>query len=315
MTRIEEKKNKCPLVSIIAICHRHDKYVIETLDSIQNQTYRNVELIIINNVKDNCENVIDNWIKSKTFNNKPIFIQNENILTVTLNCNLGLSKCSGKYFQVISCDDVMMLDKIEKQVELFETLDESYACVYSDMMMIDEESKVVGSFFESKRESIIDFSLPEGNLQKYFFTSSFVPAPSILLRRSAIIEIGGYNKMWVFEDWPLYIELMKKNYNFVPIDLPLVKYRILENGLGKQTTSESLIFCISLFEENHKFIDKNDPSNIKKWMSFIIRLQHFDRSSRHFKFFVKKNKLNFTNLREISRYFLTLIKNSIVEHV
>src|SRR6185312_5660911 len=98
-----------PSVSIIAICHKHAAYVIETLDSIRNQTNSNIELIIINNVKDECEKIITDWTQKYQVNY--LFIQNEQPKTVTKNCNIGLAYCTGKYFQVISCDDVLLPQK------------------------------------------------------------------------------------------------------------------------------------------------------------------------------------------------------------
>ena len=114
-----------PLISVIAVCHNHGPYVIQTLDSIRNQTYPNIELIIINNRKDECEGIIRNWIAEQ--NVKCTFIQNEQAKSITANLNYGLNHVSGVYFQGISCDDVLIKEKIEGQEIAFRNLNPDYA--------------------------------------------------------------------------------------------------------------------------------------------------------------------------------------------
>ena len=189
-----------PLVSIIAICHKHAAYVIETLESIRNQTYPNIELIIINNVKDECESIIQNWIKEHDI--KCSFIQNNQPKTVTENCNIGLSNCGGKYFQVIACDDVMLPDKILNQVILFEILPNDYACIYGDTLKIDEESNIISkeTEFERLRRLLDRSDMPNGSLKDELSERPFIHAPTVLLRTSVIKAIGGYDEEFWFED-------------------------------------------------------------------------------------------------------------------
>ena len=134
-----------PLVSIIAICHKHSKFILDTLNSIKNQTYQNIELIIVNNVKDECENIILNWIDENDFINPPIFIQNDEIKTITQNCNLGLNTCTGVYYQPLACDDILVLNKIEVQVAQFKILDDRYACVNGNSLDINEEGELLST--------------------------------------------------------------------------------------------------------------------------------------------------------------------------
>ncbi len=76
MIEITHLMNKEPIISIIAICFNHEKYVIETLDSIRNQTYKKIEVLIIDNgSSDNSVALIKNWIKEHNF--KCTFIQNK----------------------------------------------------------------------------------------------------------------------------------------------------------------------------------------------------------------------------------------------
>jgi len=234
------------LVSIIAICHKHADYVIETLDSIRNQTYSNIELIIINNVKDECESIIQSWIKK--YEIKCVFIQNERQKTLTQNCNIGLSNCNGKYFQIISCDDVLLPQKIEKQVDLFETLDEKYACVYSDLIYIDENgiTDTKETLQEKKQKKWGTALCPSGNLKNELSLLSFIPAPSALLKTEILKKINGFDEKYLFEDWPMWMKLCKNKYQFTAVNEPLVKYRLIPGSLG--SNSKNSAFSHSLID-------------------------------------------------------------------
>lgn len=224
-----------PLVSIIAICHNHAAYVIETLESIRNQTYPNIELIIINNVKDECEAIILNWIKEHEM--KCFFIQNMQPKTVTQNCNIGLLNCNGKYFQVIACDDVLLPGKIERQVQLFENLDDRYACVYSDMNYINENgiSETSETLQERKQRKWGTRLFPSGNLKYELSLLSFIPAPGALLKTDIIKRLNGFDEKYLFEDWPMWVKLCKNNYQFKGLNESLVKYRLLPSSLGRSS--------------------------------------------------------------------------------
>src|SRR6185437_10294181 len=178
-----------PLVSIFAVCHKHALYVIETLDSIHKQTYPNIELIIINNLKDDCEEIINDWIQKQQVD--CLFLQNGKPKTVTQNCNIGLAHCNGKYFQLISCDDVLFPQKIEKQVNLFETLDEKYACVYSDVNYMDENGLIntKETLQEKKQKKWGTALFPSGNLKYELSLLSFIPAPSVLHKTEIIKKL------------------------------------------------------------------------------------------------------------------------------
>ncbi len=224
-----------PLISVIAVCHKHALYVIETLDSIRNQSYQNIELIIINNLKDECEEKIKMWISD--YKIQCVFTQNDQPKTVTQNCNIGLKLCNGKYFQLISCDDILLPQKLEKQLEVFEFLDEEFACVYSDMIFIDPfgNSAKTGTIQENKKKKWGTELFPSGNLKYEISLLSFIPAPGALLKTDIIKKLNGFDEKYLFEDWPMWVKLCKNNYQFKAVNESLVKYRLIPSSLGRST--------------------------------------------------------------------------------
>jgi glycosyltransferase involved in cell wall biosynthesis len=112
-----------PLVSISVPSYNCSEYIISTLDSVKNQTYSNLELIIAEDCStDDSKEKIINWMAQSGFQNVKL-IENKFNLGVVKTCNIILNNFKGKYYSLLGADDILMPDKIEKQVELFETLD------------------------------------------------------------------------------------------------------------------------------------------------------------------------------------------------
>ena len=264
-----------PLVNIIAVCHNHELHLLETLESIRNQTYRNIELIIINNLEDNCKIIIENWIKAHNIQCR--FIQNEHPLSITQNFNLGLSFTIGKYFQGISCDDVLMNYKIEKQVELFESLPEEYACIYGDMNTIDKNGNQTTclSVLESKTKKWSTKKFPEGSLIHELSLFSFVPAPSVLLKTDVIKKLGNYDENYTFEDWPMWIKLSKKGYKFAAVKSVLVNYRILATSMDRARGDEYSKSIISIYLRNTDFFNIKDQRVRDTWHKHILAQKEY----------------------------------------
>jgi len=132
-----------PLVSIIAICYNHEKYVIETLDSILDQTYANIQLIIMDDCSsDNSVQVINDWIKEKKV--ECIFVPHIENCGLCKTLNEALNYVNGDYYQAISCDDILMPEKITTQLAIFDHY-QSVAVVTSTVIKIDYNGKYIST--------------------------------------------------------------------------------------------------------------------------------------------------------------------------
>ena len=133
--------NTNALVSVIIPAYNHEKYVQETIKSIINQTYENIELIIVD------DGSLDNtWYKiqemkeicEKRFS-RVVFETKQNEGTCkTLNRLINLSK--GEYIYLIASDDIAKPIAIEKELEFLSSAPE-YALVVGDNEIIDSEGK------------------------------------------------------------------------------------------------------------------------------------------------------------------------------
>jgi glycosyltransferase involved in cell wall biosynthesis len=102
-----------PLVSIIIPVYNTEKYLAQCIESAINQTYQNLEIIIID------DGSTDNSLKiAKTFNDNRINIFSQNNKGASAARNLGILKSNGEFLQFLDADDFISLNKIESQIEL-----------------------------------------------------------------------------------------------------------------------------------------------------------------------------------------------------
>ena len=110
-------KNKKPLVSIIMPVYNGEKYVADSINSILNQTYKNIEFIIINDgSNDKTSSIISSYK-----DNRIIFIKNDKNNGIVDSLNYGFSIANGNYIARMDSDDISHLKRIEKQVRFMET--------------------------------------------------------------------------------------------------------------------------------------------------------------------------------------------------
>src|SRR3990167_692982 len=163
---------KQPLVSVIMPTYNHAQFIGEAIDSVLNQTYKNLELIIIDNYsEDNTEEIV------KSFNNQRIkYVKFRNNGVIVASRNVGMKMAKGKYFAFLDSDDLWLPNKLEKQIPLFER-DGKVGLVYSDIILFNEKGKEKRSF---------EFKKPHrGNVFPELLLENFINTQTVLIRKEA----------------------------------------------------------------------------------------------------------------------------------
>jgi glycosyltransferase involved in cell wall biosynthesis len=227
---MEMNENDLPLVSVGVTCYNQAKYVEETLDSILNQTYPKIELIILDDCSaDNSVEVIENWISKNKVD--CIFIKHEKNRGICKSANEILSKVTGKYLQGIAADDILLNDKLSRQVALLENSKETDALVFSDAYLINAEGELYQNRFIANIKRYL--SLYSGNYYLPLLNVNFIPAMSILLKTQIIKSLNGYDERLIYEDYDIWLRIAKK-YDFIFDDNVSVKYRLHESNFHKK---------------------------------------------------------------------------------
>src|SRR5258706_2097731 len=129
--------NTNPLISVLMPVYNGEKYLREAIESILNQTYKNFELLIINDGSvDNSEQIILSYQEPRIK-----YIRSERNLGLSDALNKGLQSANGKYIARMDADDISHLKRFEKQIEFLENHPD-YGIVGSMYVMLDGERKV-----------------------------------------------------------------------------------------------------------------------------------------------------------------------------
>lgn len=208
-----------PLVSVIVPCYNHEQYVEECIESILNQTYKNIELIVIDDgSSDNSPKLLQTLSEKHGF----YFQHQSNIgLSATLNKALALTK--GKYICILASDDYWPLRKIEIQVTQMEA-NQNVAVSYGKQQDTNLNSKL-GKVTHRKYKS--------GRIFKELLTWEFaIPALTAMIRADVFSEVGTYDETIPLEDFYMWLKIADK-YDFLFIDEILGYYRVVPGSLSK----------------------------------------------------------------------------------
>lgn len=230
------KENR--LVSICIPAYNHEKFVQEAIKSIIDQTYENIELLIINDGSPDKthEKIMELYDKCKERFKRFEYINRENRgLIATLKEFEQLAK--GYYFSVMYSDDFCDKTRVQKQVDALNQDQESALC-YADMMVVDDNSKHMRMYKTKYNDSGYVFD-------KLIFRN-FIAAPTVMVRKSALDEVGGYDTRYRLDDHPLWLKISKK-YKILYLNEVLVYYRDHDNNLSKNVKF--------MIEENEKMLN------------------------------------------------------------
>lgn len=220
-----DPRNK--LITVAVASYNNASYVESTLDSIYNQSYAPIELKIVDDASsDNSVVVIKEWIKKRGVEVQ--FTINDRNRGICYVCNLLIEQAAF-YLVFIGSDDEMEVDRVERQLLYFETLDKEYGLVYTDVSTIDEIGRPVSaSWFK-----LSGFEPLEGDVFEPFLREKFrFPAPSIIYRSEVFRTVGKYDERLKTEDIDMHLRILR-HYKAAYCPMVSVRYRVLSQSLSR----------------------------------------------------------------------------------
>jgi glycosyltransferase involved in cell wall biosynthesis len=202
-----------PKVSINLCCYNSEKYLRETLDSIINQTYKDWELIIINDgSSDSTESIIYEYIKQ----GYPIIYYYQENKGLGYSRNEALKRSQGEYIAFIDHDDIWMPCKLEKQVLILKN-DCDADFLYSNYFVIKGKRKILA----------LRGQQPQGHVFERFLYHYTVAILTAMVRKKAIERLDNLfdENLNLAEEYDLFMRLLYKS-KAVYQDEPLAVYRM-----------------------------------------------------------------------------------------
>jgi|WetSurMetagenome_2_1015567.scaffolds.fasta_scaffold01836_13 glycosyltransferase involved in cell wall biosynthesis len=224
MVSKESLRAKFPAVSVLLPVYNSEKYVAIAIESILQQTLKDFEFIIIDDhSSDNSWEIVKKYAKK---DKRIIALRNKHNLKGCNTLNKGHALAKGKYIASIDHDDWSYPDRLEKQFNFME-LHPKIGIVGGIMEIINEAGKVVG-----KRK----YHLSDGEIRKNIFRYSPFSHPLIMIRKSILDKIGGYNQDYVpADDYELYFRIGKESM-FANLPEVLLQYRVIASSMTHSLT-------------------------------------------------------------------------------
>ncbi|SCY09018.1 Predicted glycosyltransferases [Lachnospiraceae bacterium XBB2008] len=222
------------LVSVVIPTYNREKELCNSVKSVLEQTYSNLEIIIVDDGStDNTEQFVAG-------------IQDERVRYIKLehNCgcsvarNIGIQNARGQYIAFQDSDDIWHMDKLEKQLDFMKN--RGYDFTFSQYVIKNSDNEIV------PRDTNINDKLFEFGFFEIELMNNKIGTPTMLIRRDLIDKVGGFDESIVtLEDWDFAIRLCK-NGNVGYVSEPLVDVYITDIGVNSASHLDKSLTCLTI---------------------------------------------------------------------
>lgn len=202
-----------PLISIVIPCYNHEQYIETAIKSVVTQTYRNIQLIVIDDgSRDNSVVIIKN-------------LQSEYGFCAVEQPNQGICKtlnraiteyARGDYVALLASDDYWHPEKLAKQIDALRSNPQSEFCFTQALEFNSDQP--------NRTERIFPRKVLTGKISNQVFLRQHVPAGSMLFSRRLFDLVGGFDETFREEDWDFVIRCSAET-EFSAVQEPLFFYR------------------------------------------------------------------------------------------
>lgn len=213
------------LVSVIIPYYKKKKFIVKSVESVINQTYKNIEIIIIYDNESNIELDYIKNLENKDFRIKLII--NKKNIGAGESRNKGIKFSKGKYIAFLDADDMWVKNKIEKQ--LFFMQKDNLTVSHSSYKIVDEDDNLIG-----KRKARDFYNI------KDIIKSCDIGLSSVMLKKSIISKTIKFANLKTKEDFILWLKILKKGIQIHAIDNELMIWRKTKNSLSSSTFQKLL---------------------------------------------------------------------------
>ncbi|MBX4258634.1 glycosyltransferase [Clostridium estertheticum] len=281
--------NKQQLVSVImSVYNEKEKWLMQSIESILNQSYRSLEFIIIldNPSNEKLENII------KFYNKKDArirFFKNEKNIGLVKSLNKALTYVKGDFIARMDADDISLVSRIDKQMEYL-TSHPEVDFMGARCINIDEDGT------ELYRDEIIpeDMKL----IRSCLLNVDFINHPTWFFRKECIDKNEGYREITCAEDYDFLLRLITNGFKIGNTNEFLVRYRIRRSGISKSNSLQQLLYSkhvVKMYKDRVKYGHENETVenlktikiNVHEEEKYSLALEGLTKS----KLYKKKNQI------------------------
>lgn len=265
-----------PTVSVVIPCYNDEKFITETLNSILNQTFKDLNVIIVDDGSDE----VTKKVLSTLISNKVQVISQLN-KGLSAARNTGFKAAKGDYIVTIDSDDTVEPTFIEKAILIFK----NDSCVGAVSSYVN--------VFRNKNQITSEYKPKGGGIKDFLFDNNSVSFA--MIRKKVWEQVGGYDEKMIkgFEDWEFWISITKKGWKVAIIPELLFNYRHKKKSMSTNAKANHR-------EANLKYIYIKHQDVYVKYFTEVVDFLT-DLAQRH-----KRNEIKYKNGLEfkIGKIFL-----------
>lgn len=293
-------------VSIIIPVYNDEKYIGQCLQSIINQTFSNLEIIVINDgSKDLTDSICKEFVQK---DNRIKYICKEN-KGVSNTRNVGLENCTGDYIMFVDSDDWLEINCIDAMMKNIEENDilqcNNYLCVDDEKKVRKYANKVMHFNSTQKDDLILNVVNPEKFEKINGYYGEFRTIWGKLYKKEIINKNRFIENMKFYEDGEFYINVLSQGVSLKIIDEPLYNYRFNIKGCTKS-------YRKNMMEESKIVMEKlNDAleSYSGLYNNVVVDMYCLNLNN-----LLRKEKFKYKEIKEVCKYFYLPIKSARIDY-
>ncbi len=239
-----------PLVTVICLCYNQKRFVREAVESVINQSYSPVQLIVVDDYstdggQDEIRELKDQYPQLE------VLLLKENVG----NCrafNMGLAMANGQYLIDLAADDVLLNDRVKIGVEALEEAGKEFGVHFSDAIIMDE----YGKFLQNHSDRFPHHSIPQGDTYTEIIKRYFICPPTVMFRKTVMDKLGGYDESLAYEDFDFWVR-SSRFFKYRYSKEVLVKKRMVKNAQSVNQFKVLNKYSMSTYKVCEKILSLN----------------------------------------------------------
>lgn len=252
-----------PLVSIIVPVYEVEKFLPKCMESVLNQTYKNLEVILVDDGStDTCPQICDEYMVKDS----RVYVIHKKNEGQAIARNIGIDYSSGDYICFVDSDDFLELDAVEYMVQIAQK--EHADLVIAERKYINRDNVRFSPYLLFDEEETI--VLNDIDAIKLFAEKNW--APWARLYRKSLHENIKFPNYRIFEDEAIMFQLLSKSRKTIYTNKVVYNYIVREGSTTKQNYSKRKIDGIKVWDANLEFLKINYPFAVKMVIGKFIGL-------------------------------------------
>lgn len=268
-----------PIVSIICLCYNHERFIRQSVESVINQSYRNIEVIIVDDCSTDNSKLVINELAME-FPQLKILMLDKNVGN-TKAFNMGLALSSGEFVIDLATDDILYPDRVEIGIKEFKNHDDSYGVTFSNAINIDENGKELNYHYQIDSEGYAISKPAAGDLYTELIQKYFICSPTMMVRREVFEKLDGYDESLAYEDFDFWVR-SSRHFKYCYSDKVLVKRRRVKTSMSAQqygfrsNQMESTFQVCCKIKMLNKTRDENKALKIRVYYELKQSIKYFN---------------------------------------